>query len=200
MARANTRRIFPSRSKTCRAFASGYTLHELLVTLAVVSVTAAIGIPVRDTVERIRQTGEVNEFLALLALARSEAVTRREQIVFCPSKSSTDCDDFSSSYTAWHHGVLLFVDTNDNRRREVLEPIVRVHTPAAGLVIKSSAGRARLAFQPDGTAGGTNLTFTFCDRRGTDDVRYIVVSNVGRARVSSEPPDGRIDEHTERCP
>lgn len=171
------------------------------MTLTIVSATAAMGSQVWDMVQRLRQTSEVNEFLALLALARSEAVLRRKQVVICPSTGGADCEAPSGGYTAWHHGVLLFVDSDGDRQRQESEPIVRVRTPgAAGLVIKSAPGRPRVVFQPDGTAGGTNLTFTFCDRRGTDYVRYLVVSNTGRARVASEPPDGRIDEPVERCP
>lgn len=198
---AKTALFASPRSNTHRSAARGYTLHELLVTLAIVSVAAALGAHGWDMVQRLRQTSEVNEFLALLALARSEAVARRERIVFCPSASGADCDPPSGDYTAWHQGVLLFVDADGDRRREEPEPVVRVHAPAAaGLVIKSAKGRARVVFQPDGTAGGTNLTFTFCDRRGTDYVRYLVVSNTGRARVASEPPDSRTDEPVERCP
>jgi type IV fimbrial biogenesis protein FimT len=181
--------------------ARGYTLHELLVTLTLVGVTAAAGLETWQMLQSVRQSTEVNEFLALLALARSEAVTRRSHIVLCPSATGEDCETPSGGHTAWHAGVLLFADRDGDRRLDEDEPILRRRSPAAaGLTVKSSRSRARLVYQPDGTTGGTNMTFTFCDRRGTAFVRYLVVSNTGRARVASKPPDGRADEDSERCP
>ena len=184
-----------------RRAAPGYTLHELLVTLTLVSATTAVGLETWEMLQRARQTSEINEFLALLAFARSEAITRRAHIVVCPSARGEGCLTAVGDHTAWHHGVLLFADTDGDLRLDEEEPILRRRTPAAsGLVIKTSPTRTRLVYQPQGTAGGTNMTFTFCDRRGTPFVRYLVVSNTGRARVTNTPPDGRADEPIERCP
>jgi type IV fimbrial biogenesis protein FimT len=51
--------------------------------------------------------------------------------------------------------------------------------------------RKRVVYQQAGTSGGTNSSFTFCDRRKLAKPRVICLSNTGRPRLSHTRCDGK---------
>jgi type IV fimbrial biogenesis protein FimT len=150
-------------------------------------------------VQSHQQTAGVNELMATLNLTRSAAVTRGAETVLCPSQDNLNCGSAGGEQTLWHGGVMLFVDENDDGHRAGSEQLVHTYTPDTSQIrIKSSPSRARVVFQPSGFSRGTTATFTVC--AGAKPARYIVLNNAGRARISSLPGDGRIDEIHEICP
>ncbi len=178
----------------------GFSVHDLLVTMTIVSVTATSVVSVRGMMERQRITTEVNSLVGMLALTRSEAVKRGAAIVLCPTTDSETCDRPSTDYTSWGQGMMLFVDTDNSRSHDASEPVVRYHGPTAPIVIKTSNYRTKAVYEPDGTAlGGSNATWTVCGGSG-NTARYVVLLGTGRVRTSDKPADGRADSTYERCP
>jgi type IV fimbrial biogenesis protein FimT len=57
--------------------------------------------------------------------------------------------------------------------------------------MRSGNQRKRIIYQPDGSSGGTNSSFTFCDRRGLAKPRVICLSNSGRPRTTFTRCDGK---------
>lgn len=177
----------------------GYTLHDVLVTLAVVGTTSTSVAGLHGIVQDHQRTAGVNELLATLSLARSAAITRGAETVLCPSRDNLNCDSASDGQTLWHEGAMLFVDEDDDGRRDPNEPVIRNFIPdARKITIKSSPSRARVVFQPSGLSPGTTITFTVC--AGAKAAKYVVLSNTGRARVSTLPGDDKADKIHEMCP
>ena len=182
-----------------RQWARGYSLHDLLVTLAVVGTTTASVAGLQGIVQDHQRTAGVNDLIATLSLARSTAITRGAEAVLCPSRDHQNCGSSSDGQTLWHEGAMLFVDEDDDGRRDPSEPVIRVFLPDARKVtIKSSPSRARVVFQPSGLSPGTTITFTVC--AGAKAAKYVVLSNTGRARVSTLPGDDKADKIHEMCP
>ena len=50
------------------------------------------------------------------------------------------------------------------------------------LHLRSSTGRTRLVFQPNGGNAGSHVTFTLCDGRGIEKATTLVLANDGRLR------------------
>ena len=48
--------------------------------------------------------------------------------------------------------------------------------------LRTTVGRTRLVFQPNGGNAGSNVTFTLCDGRGAAQATTLVLANDGRLR------------------
>ena len=166
---------------------TGLTLPELLVSLTVV-VILAIGMA--DFMPRFiaeqRMVNAVNGFLATLYLARSEAIKRGRQVVLCPSRDRERCGNGLD----WSRGWLLFASADRERGDD--EPLLRAgQALRAGMRMYSGNRRKRIAYQADGSSGGSNSAFTFCHARGHAKPRVICLSNTGRPRLSRRRCDGK---------
>jgi len=166
---------------------SGLTLPELLVSLSVTSIMALAALNLLPAfIHSNRMTGEVNRFVVALQLARSEAVKRGRRLVLCPQTQQRIC----GSSADWENGWLLFA--SENREREADEPLILAAPPLAGFIkMHSGNHRKRIVYQPDGSSGGTNSSFTFCDKRRLAKPRVICLSNSGRPRTTYTRCDGK---------
>jgi type IV fimbrial biogenesis protein FimT len=167
--------------------AAGVTLPELLIALAVMAVLATGGFPrLAYYVQEHRMAVAVNRFVLALQLARSEAVKRGRRIVLCPAATDGHC----ANRARWENGWLLFA--SENRERESEEPLIRSAPPLAEFIgMRSGNNRKRIVYQTDGSSGGTNSSFTFCDGHRLARPRVICLSNTGRPRVAFTRCDGR---------
>jgi type IV fimbrial biogenesis protein FimT len=156
----------------------GVTLIEQIMVLGIFAVLTGIAIP---PLSRLLTRNEVrvaqNDFIAALNHARETALTSGRQTLFCPTLDGLGCvDDWH-----WDNGWLLAHDSDGNRQPDAAA--LRVGPGYAGKVaIQSSGGRRYVRYQPDGSAGGTNLTLLFCRHGSTEDALSVVVSNSGRVR------------------
>lgn len=167
---------------------SGFTIIELMVTLAVVAILAAIASPsFTAMIQDNRLVTQVNELQATLAYARSEAIKRNNNVTVCRSTNALSCNG------AWEDGWIVFVDSDADSVIDG-EPILRIHGPVSGNN-SIAFNQARVIYSGSGIArGGSNGTFTFCDSRGASDARAIVVNASGRPRLGTDSNNDGIVE------
>ena len=164
----------------------GFTIIELMVTLAVAAILASIAAPsFRSTLQDNRLITEINQLSADLNLTRSEAIKRGSPVTLC---KSNDFDNSPSCVSGadWHDGWIIFNDLNANAIIDSGETVIRVFnriTPANTLAFAS--GKDDIVYAPSGFATGDNSTFRLCDDRGANSARGLVVSNSGRVRTAS---------------
>jgi len=163
----------------------GFTLLELLITIAVAAITLSIAVPgFQDLVNNNRLTTAANDLLSDVLLARSEAVKRETRVVLCKSKNLTSC----ITSGGWEQGWLVFLDLNNNAQVDTGEPIFSAHEALQGVAIAGntavsdyisyvSTGRTR---KTDGSLQNGTLTITAANK-----TRKLVISSTGRPRIES---------------
>ncbi len=164
----------------------GFTLVELMVTLAVAAVLLTVGVP--ETINFLmtnRLATQSNDILVSVSLARSEALKRASNVVVCSSSNGTSC----SGSNDWENGWLAFADTDGDNTLDGGEPILTVmqaFSPGTKVEVGSPAIN-RFAFLgnglPNPVAGGNIL---ICDSRASTADRIgkrQIQVNAGRIRV-----------------
>ena len=165
----------------------GYTLIEVLVTIAIAAVLTGVSIPTFHDMRRdAARTREVNQFVQAVHLARGEAMKRNGVVSLCPSIDGQSC---AAGSAAWDQGWILFAngDRDSPPVRDVGEELLQVYPAwSNGRIV---ANRGTLSFRAFGQSGVT-ATFAFCDDRGSAAARAVIISQTGRPRVSASSSSG----------
>lgn len=175
----------------------GFTLYELLITLLLIGVVLAIGVPnLGDLTRNSRVTGTVNDLHGSIMLARSEAARAKENVTLCASADPAGaalCDGDS-----FDDGWIVFVDLNgDLERAGTGENVLKVFPPVSNaLDILPINGATYFSFGPNGlgrgdVGGRPALRIAYiCDERGNrlaagglSAARALVVTPTGRSTV-----------------
>jgi type IV fimbrial biogenesis protein FimT len=164
----------------------GFTLIEALVVMVSAAILLAVAIPAWSHARAAANAGSVRAKLAtsLLDAVRHSAMAGTE-VVVCPASSSGLC----SGSTNWDSGWIVFADINGSRIPDLNETRLAIQEALPGGVhLRTTTGRIRLVFQPNGGNAGSNVTFTLCDSRGPKSATTLVLSNAGNLRPG-QPTD-----------
>jgi len=160
---------------------AGFTLIEAMVVLAIAAITLTLGIPAfNDVLQRQRVATTMHLLSADMAMARGTALMRRSQVVVCPRRAPTACNDMRD----WSRGWLVFIDPDGNRQPDAASDILRVSDAPASDQLDLPSTRSFLRYQADGRSAHSNLTVRVC--AGSTLRGKVVVNNLGRVR--SERP------------
>lgn len=171
---------------------SGFTLIELIITMAIAAAVLTLGVPgLRELIRNNSRTAYVNDFVSSLNLARSEAVKRSAQVVICKSTTGSACNTSTcaSGTNCWEKGWLTFVDSDADGTLDSGEQILKFHQELGQVfTLRTDSNFSNwVAFLADGSSKGSgglpNGTFNICDSRGTSEARYIAINSVGRSMV-----------------
>jgi len=168
----------------------GFTLAELMVTLAIGTMLVSIAVPnMRSMTLDSKQRGGVNELVSAMHLARTTAVTTNSRVTVCASDDGAGCGT-----VAWQKGWIAFVDLDGDRAVDPGESIIRTGAEIDGMTISSSEFSNFFVYRPNGRIMSTVISvnsgeFAVCDYRGSEHARRIVLDISGRPRVIT-PADG----------
>lgn len=159
----------------------GFTLTELLVTLAIVGILAMIGAPAMgNLLARTRDATTEAAVANTLRHARSAAIMRNARVVVCPSRDGHQCNPGDD----WQHGWLVAKDADHDGQPDANAPLITVQSAMpVGTRVITSVGRGQLAFHPNGGAGGSNARFTICHANARAG-KAVIVANSGRVRLA----------------
>ncbi len=180
----------------------GFTLIELVITLAIVAILVGVVAPSFSSfMQQSRLSSQMNNLVASIHMARAEAATRRMIVTMCASSDGATCNTQN-----WEAGWIIFTDDTNNgngildgadelvRYQEALEGgntlrETGFNFPANGRIIFNTNGFL-LATAPD------SGTLTLCDSRGVSDAKAIVINISGTSRAATdENNNGTPDNH-----
>jgi len=151
---------------------SGFTIIELMFTLAVAAALLVVAVPAfMNIVQNNRVTAQANSFLTAVTLARSEAIKRRDTVNVVAD----------SGTASWREGWEV-QDSGGTTLRvfEEMDPVV---------TFTSTGGNIQFSFGRDGrlTTGADTLQLRIaaakCDPGMPYTGRNILISQTGNARV-----------------
>jgi type IV fimbrial biogenesis protein FimT len=166
----------------------GFSLVELMLVLAVLLILFGMAAPSMHDLRLNSQRGaQINALLGHLSYARSEALKSGHWIVLCKTQDGQTCINSGD----WDQGWILFEDRNRNRQRDPEERLIHLsqHTGPIRLRYAAFPSSNYVIFYPTGQSLG-NGTFTFCDRRGAQHARAVILAKSGRVRSSAQAADG----------
>lgn len=164
----------------------GYSLYELVMTLALAALVLALGLPSFGSLaadKRLR--AETDALFHAVHRARKASIVRRRVVSLCPSSDGLSC---SQGYD-WSAGWIVFanVDRDEPPQVDTGEPVLQRHTVDERVQIAAN----RRGFTLRSThLRATNGTLVVCDRSGRAETRALVVSYTGRPRVARSDSRG----------
>jgi type IV fimbrial biogenesis protein FimT len=162
----------------------GVTLLELMVSITVLSILSVLAVPAMVAVFRdSRMSSHVSDMFVSLQLVRSEAIKQNSKVTLCPSEDGEIC----LAQPHWERGWIVFGDPNSNGQVDPGE-VTLLKRGALESEMTLRGSRSRLTFTGSGLSPGFNDTLRFCDPRGTDDAKRLVISMTGRVRVAKTAP------------
>lgn len=169
---------------------SGFTLLELLVTLAVAAVLLGLAFPsLVATINRNRLSGGANELMAALQYARSEAIKRNARIDVCRSVDQVTCSGGSGPWPGW-----VVVAADGNRDGNSNDPVLlQSFTVKPPLELRGELSDGRVSYLSDGfararpslRASALTTSFDLCVASNSprENRRRVRVTSGGRVRT-----------------
>lgn len=165
----------------------GFTVIELMVTIGVVAIVLALGLPnFQQAIRSNRVATSANEMLAALSLARSEAMRSPLGGHVCASTNGTSCGG------SWGDGWIVWTDRNKNNTPQSDEVLRYVSSPRQVTVSATSASGSANEFTfdlrgriQDGGLRRFTLQPSECSH-GATQVRVINLAATGQTRMERQ--------------
>lgn len=184
------------RGRGMRACSRGFTLVELLVTLAVAAILLALATPsLAELLRGNRLAAANNELVTALNVARAEALRRGRPVTVCASADQRSC----AASTNWATGWVVFEDTVNSGAPSA--PAARAAGDDNRLIAVSPAADAGFVltgadqwyrYAPTGSlswntvGGGSERSFVLRNNTCTgNQARHITVNRIGRIRSAA---------------
>ncbi|MFZ4285283.1 GspH/FimT family pseudopilin [Variovorax sp. HJSM1_2] len=192
-------------SRLCRNRHSGFTLLEVLVTVAIAGILAALAAPsLRDFVARNKMSSIGNEFTGSVLRARNEAVSRNTCVTMCLSTTVNDTGTGSSGPRCattgqdWQVGWIAFLNpscssASNNPDADKPENLLFVRQPVAGeYYLNALSNTRKIQFNNRGLNGlGSaeefDLVYQSVNHPWTQKYGFnICLNKMGRTRTISD--------------
>ncbi len=167
--------------QTMNKHESGMTLIELLVAITVLTILIGVGVPTYDRLSvSNRLSSQVNELVASVHYARSEAIKRGSPVQLCVANGShTDCAAGSGN---WGQGWVVnsVADTLRLRRHQgasAQDSFVEIGAPV---------NVGSITFDQNGFTADSRTIRLCGPENDARDARALIVNAVGQVRIASD--------------
>jgi type IV fimbrial biogenesis protein FimT len=171
---------------------AGFTLIELIVTVALLAIITSFAIPgMQSFLSSNRVSTLANEFTSGLSYARGEAVNRNTCVTMCitadPTAASPTC---TTALNDWNSGWIIFANPNCNASAlDDRDQLLQVYegNPAGAQLTTATGGNVRsITFTSRGVPSAVGAARRFTINTGgttMTPVKTICLDAAGRARV-----------------
>lgn len=202
-----------SGSVQARKKQSGFSLVELMVTLVILAILLATGLPaMRSFLTNNKVSNISNEFLSAINYARSEAISRNGRVIICKSAVPVNppvnfVPSCSTSGSDWENGWIIFQDvasgsTYNGTYDNGTDVLLRVRNPIDGnYTIGSNNNRRSFTFNSTGlasVANSTTMTIAPVEGGASSSSRAICIDSTGRGRIIDNTANCNAGTVTER--
>jgi type IV fimbrial biogenesis protein FimT len=149
---------------------NGFTLIELMVTT---TIAVMIGGITSSSIESTKYWLEPKRLFSAIQSTRSLSITHNQYAVLCPTEDDIACKK------DWQLPLMIFIDTNNNKQRDINESIIQTITPYTNLERTIEYPRTQIRFNGLGQINGYTGTLKYCSEYTS---KGIVLSRVGRIR------------------
>ena len=173
--------------RTCR----GFTLIELLMTLTLLSIVLAMGIPALGTaIEGQGVIADARVLQRVVRVARHNAISSGRRVIVCPIDSSNQCSH------DWTLPIAVFTDQNNDKTINGDDRVIYRWGHERNSVVRwRGFGSGYLRLSKQGYAA-ENGSFTLCPASGAiHRARQLVVNRVGRSYLSRDRDNDGIVEY-----
>ena len=175
---------------------SGFTLVELLISIAVMSLILILGIPSFMTfIQNNRVMSQMDEFANALNYARTTALNQNITVAVCPATANNS----STCGANWSTGWIVITQPATGGATLLASHINGSNDPTLSSVTVSSAAASIVSFDSMGLAT-SQANFKSCDSRGGSFARSLEVLPTGFIQTGSGMGVAAWNGTTLTCP
>jgi len=164
----------------------GFTLIEMMITVAIAAILLTMAIPSFQTlIENNRLATNVNSFITMLQYAKTEALKRNATVSLCAGDPNNGCacGPGAGCDANWKNGYIVFSDPNVNCTVDQGDQILQFREGIKGDYTITAVGCITFGALGNLSTNSTVTISILTSNLTVDNIRDIVINPVGRSSM-----------------
>ncbi|MBD1388891.1 GspH/FimT family pseudopilin [Neiella sp. HB171785] len=174
----------------------GFTLLELIIVVAIVSITLLAGVPsLIDFIKSSRSSQQASYLSSALQMTRMSAIDTGGVVTLCPAKA-----DLSACASSWNAQLMVFEDNDGDGSYDNGETVLKVIDASPDSISRSYNNGTAISYQSEGHTADFG-TFSVCaDSKEAKYARSVVINLQGRIKNSRDYSGDGVHEYPKGTP